>query len=63
MAEDDSSTSDPAVTERPSAAAGLIILVGPDQPGGRRTGSGPTGGRRAGSGLPGGRTRGPEFNW
>ena len=45
MAEDDSSTSDPAVTEWPSAAAGLIILVGPDPPREPKTGSGPPGGR------------------
>ena len=67
MAEDDSSTSDPAVTEWPSAAAGLIILVGPDPPGepktgsappgGPKTGSAPPGGPKTGSGPPGGRAR------
>ena len=45
MAEDHSSTSDPAVTERPSAAAWLIIMVGPDPAGGRETESGPPGGQ------------------
>lgn len=46
MAEDHSPTCDPAVTERPSPAARLIILVGgPDPPGGREAGSGPPGGR------------------
>ena len=57
MAEDDSSTSDPAVTEWPSAAAGLIILVGPDPPGEPKTGSAPPGGSKTGSGPPGGRAR------
>ncbi len=57
MAEDDSSTSDPAVTEWPSAAAGLIILVGPDPPREPKTGSGPPGERKTESGPPGGRAR------
>jgi hypothetical protein len=48
MAEDHSSTCDPAVTERPSPAARLIILVGPDPPGDREAGSGPPGGRTGG---------------
>ena len=45
MADDLSPTSDPAVTEWPSPAARLIIMVGPDPPGGHETGSGPPGSR------------------
>lgn len=45
MAEDLSPTCDPAFTERPSPAARLIIVVGPDPPAGPETGSGPHGGR------------------
>ena len=45
MAEDASPSSDPAVTERPSPAAWLIIVVGPDPPGGRKAGSRPHGRR------------------
>ncbi len=45
MAEDLSPTSDPAAAERPSPAARLIIMVGPDPPGGCEAGSGPPGSR------------------
>jgi hypothetical protein len=45
MAEDHSPACDPAGAERPSAAARLIIMVGPDPPAGREPGSGPLGGR------------------
>jgi hypothetical protein len=46
MAADRSHSSDPAVTERPSAAARLIIKVGPDPPGEREAGSAPPSGTR-----------------
>jgi hypothetical protein len=36
MAEELSPANDPAVTERPSRAAGLIIIVGPDPPEARK---------------------------
>ena len=45
MAEDLSRSSDPAVAERPSPAARLIIMVGPDPPGGHKAGNGTPGGR------------------
>jgi hypothetical protein len=46
MAEDLSRSSDPAITEQPSPAARLIIMVGPDPPGEHNAGNG-TPGRRA----------------
>jgi hypothetical protein len=39
MAEELSPANDPAVTERPSPAAGLIIIVGPDPARGTESGN------------------------
>ena len=45
MAEDLSPTHDPPLTEWPSPAARLIIMVGPDPPGGRTADGTPPDGR------------------